>query len=614
MCGIFGIVSNKTNVIGSLVNALKALEYRGYDSAGITTLNNGKFNTIKKVGKVAELEKVAKGDGSIGIAHTRWATHGGVTEENAHPHNSNNDILSLVHNGIIENYKELKDKLTKNGLVFYSQTDTEVASNLIEYYYKKLNNSFPSNQNRIDAILSACNDIRGSYGFAIIFADNPNELFITRQGSPLLLGVGENENYVASGLSAFSGLTNKIISLQENDLAIVNKDSYIIYNNNKEVKRDVEIISIDSNNIDKGDFAHYMLKEIYEEPKVVRQTIKEYINNNKIVLPNFNFDLSKIEKLNIVSCGTSYYASFVVKYFIEQVAKVKVDIDIASEFRYKKPVLDKNDFAMFISQSGETADTIAALKLCKDAGQKIISVVNVLQSNIAYLSDIVLKTLAGTEIGVASTKAFMGQIATLYLFGVEIAKVKNLISEKEYQKYIDDLIELPSLLEDFLSDNIAIENIKNIAKECCNDRYYIFIGRDIYYPLALEGSLKISEIGYVPCIGYAGGELKHGPIAIIDKDTHVFAINPSGDLFEKSASNIEEIMARKGNVVLFTDKKGSEVFSKNKNNIVTPSSDNKLISALLNTIAIQLVSYYIALEKGNDIDKPRNLAKSVTVE
>lgn len=611
MCGIFGIIS-ENEVVAGLICGLKHLEYRGYDSAGISIIKDKIIKTIKKVGKVSELEK-SIGDlrANIGIVHSRWATHGKPSKVNAHPHLSCDEIVSVVHNGIIENYKELKEELKKLGYRFKSETDTEVIPNLISYYSK-------TEKTYGQAIQKALKKLKGAFGIAVIFADDDKHIYCARRGSPLLLGIGKNENYVSSGLSAFTGLTNKIISLNEDDFAIISKNKYEIFDKNgKKVDREVETISIDNINVDKGEFEHFMLKEICEQPKVIQQTIKEYIDitNKKILFPHFDFDLAKIERLNIISCGTSYYASFIAKYFIESVTKIKVDIDIASEFRYKNPVLSKNDISMFISQSGETADTIGALKLCKDSGQKIISVVNVLQSNIAYLSDVVLKTLAGAEIGVASTKALTGQLVVLYLLSLEIAKSKKTINKTEYEKYIDDLIELPKILEKFLKNKKEIDNIKAISKKIKDKNFFMFIGRGIYYPLALEGALKLKEISYIPCEGIGAGELKHGPIALIDKNTYIFAINPSGDLFEKTSSNIEEVVAREGKIVLISDKKGIKYLKdKIEESIEIEENANLMISTIECLLPIQLIAYYISLERGNNIDKPRNLAKSVTVE
>lgn len=612
MCGIFGIVSNG-NVVDKLIGGLKSLEYRGYDSAGIAIIKNNQLEIIKKVGKVSELEKAIPSgfESNIGIAHSRWATHGKPLEINAHPHNSCDCLVSVVHNGIIENYIELKKELIKLGYNFKSETDTEVISNLISYYLK-------TEKDNIKAFEKAIKKLKGSFGLAVIFANDNKNLYCARRGSPLLLGIGKNENYVSSGLSAFTGLTNKIITLEEDEFAIISNNDYRIFDKNgQKITKNIETISIDNINVDKGNFEHFMLKEIYEAPKVLNQTIKEYIDikNKKLLFPHFNFDLKNIKKINIISCGTSYYASFIAKYFIEDIAKIRVDIDIASEFRYKNPILSNDEISMFISQSGETADTIGALKLCRENGQKIISVVNVLQSNIAYNSDIVLKTLAGTEVGVASTKALIGQLAVLYIFALEIAISKNTINKNEYEQYINDLLELPNIIENFLKENDNIKNIKSIAKIVKDNNFFMFIGRNIYYPIALEGALKLKEISYIPCEGIAAGELKHGPIALIDKNTYIFAINPTSSLFEKTLSNIEEIVAREGKIILISDEKGiKELSGKITESIEIKANNNKMMSAIECLIPIQLMAYYIALERGNNIDKPRNLAKSVTVE
>lgn len=613
MCGIFGIVSSNNNATNKLINGLKCLEYRGYDSAGIAVIKNNTIELIKKVGKVSELEKSFNDNfnSNIGIAHSRWATHGKPTEANAHPHNSCDNLVSVVHNGIIENYIELKQGLIKLGYNFKSETDTEVISNLISYCLK-------TEKNNLEAFRKALKRLKGSFGIAVLFANDNEHIYCAKMSSPLLLGIGKSENYISSGLSAFSGLTNKVISFEDGEYAVVSKDTYEIFNkDDKKINKEVETINIDNINVDKGNFDHFMLKEIFEAPKVLKQTISEYIDikNKKILFPHFDFNLKDVKEINIISCGTSYYASFIAKYFIEDIAKIKVNIDIASEFRYRNINLKKDEISMFISQSGETADTIGALKLCKEKGQKIISIVNVLQSNIAYNSDIVLKTLAGTEVGVASTKALVGQLAVLYIFAVELAFLSHSILKDEYEKYIDNLLELPKIIDEFLSNKNSIDNIKNIAKNVKNNSFFMFIGRNIYYPLALEGALKLKEINYVPCEGIGAGELKHGPIALIDKNVYVFAINPTSDLFDKTSSNIEEIVAREGKIVLISDEKGiKELLNKTTYNIEVKYNDNKLMSVIECLVPIQLIAYYIALEKGNNIDKPRNLAKSVTVE
>ncbi|MDR2527077.1 MAG: glutamine--fructose-6-phosphate transaminase (isomerizing) [Rickettsiales bacterium] len=610
MCGIFGVISKNNNITNCLIDGLKLLEYRGYDSSGIAVINNGKFAVFKEVGKIAKLQNnigKKKISGNIGIAHSRWATHGGVTNANSHPHLSSDGLVCVVHNGIIENYKELKNKLIKNGYKFISETDTEVISNLISYNLKH------EGDNK-KAIFKTIKELRGTWGLAILFSNDIDRIYLARCGSPLLIGIGEGENYASSGSSAFSELTNKIIYLNEGDVALLSKDDYKIYNEEKLVDRQVEIIDIGSHEVSKGKFANFTLKEIYEQPQIVKNAINEYIVSKKVILPKFDFELSKIKRLNIISIGSSYNASYIAKYFIEDIAKISVNIENSAEFLYKSPHLDKDDFSLFISQSGETADTVGALKLCKNAGQKIMSVINTLQSNMAYLSDVILKTLSGIEIGVAATKSVTGQVVVLYLLGIEIAKVKNLITLEQYYKYISDIEKLPEMIESFLKSQ-NVKRIRQIAKEIAKDNYYICMGRNIFYPVAIEGALKISELCYVPCIGISAGDFKHGPIAVVDKNTHIIAINPMSKIFDKSSSNIEEVVARGGKIILISDKNGKKILeTRVKDTIVIPQSDNLIVSAVLSLIPLQLLSYYIAIEKGNDVDKPRNLAKSVTVE
>ncbi|GMO63467.1 MAG: glutamine--fructose-6-phosphate transaminase (isomerizing) [Rickettsiales bacterium] len=617
MCGIFAIITKRTNIINNLINGLKGLEYRGYDSSGITILSDSKFKTIKRCGRITELEnlidliqKTDSLEGNVGIAHSRWATHGGVTDKNAHPHTSSDGLVSIVHNGIIENYRELKEKLIAEDYTFSSQTDTEVIPNLISYHYKKTNNYEKAIQN-------ALNEMEGTWGLVIIFKNNNGTIYATRRGSPLLLGVGNNENYVGSGLSAFAGLTNKIIALEEEDFAVIEMTNIKIYNAGKEVKRNIEEVAVDNVTPDKGDYSCFMLKEIYEQPKVIEQIIKEYIDikNKKINLPHFDFDISKAERINMIGCGTASFVCRVSQYFIESLVKIPVNVEVGSEFRYKEPIIFPNDISIFISQSGETADTIGALKICKDAGQKIISVVNVLQSSMVRMSDVVFKLLAGPEIGVASTKAFTGQLTIVYIFALELARLKKTITETEYRKYIDDLLLLPEQISKFLNDKKEVNNLEKIGKMVAYSKFYLFFGRNIYYPIALEAAQKVREVSYIPCENFTAGEFKHGPIAIVDKNVYAFAINPTSDIFEKTFSNIQEINAREGQIILCSDKEGIEK-SKGlyKNSICIEKSDNKMMSAILSVIPFQLLTYYIATEKGNDIDKPRNLAKSVTVE
>lgn len=610
MCGIVGIIGDKnTNIIEEAISMLKKLEYRGYDSAGITILNNESFNIVKSVGKIKNLEEKIPNDfkSNIAIAHTRWATHGEVSEINAHPHISYKNDISMVHNGIIENYRDLKRFLINEGYKFHGETDSEVICNLVSYNYSKLGNIE-------DAFFTSINQLSGSYAIVLMEKNEPDRLFIAKNGSPLLIGLGNNKNVVASSIVAFSNITNKIIHLEDGEISIIDNKKVEVFNlERKQIKKSVNTIKIDDNETSKGDFEHYMLKEIYEQPEVLKRTIIEYIDEKKkeILFPKFNFDLSKIEVLTIVACGTSYHAGCVAKYFIEDMADVFVNVDIASEFRYRANPLKKDNLAIFISQSGETADTLAALKYCKDRNQKVLSIVNVVQSAIANSSDAILKTMAGTEIGVASTKAFTAQISLLYLIAVEIAKQKGKISIFRYHELIDNFMKSAEILEKSLETG-KVSEIKKISKKLAKTNHILYLGRDILYPMALEGALKIKEVSYIPTQGIASGELKHGTIALVDKDMFVVVLNNSNILNEKNISSIEEILARGGKIIMIGD-----IFDRKDNLFAflqTPKTENKFETLLSFVIPIQLLAYYTSLARGIDVDKPRNLAKSVTVE
>lgn len=612
MCGIVAIISKDGKVVNKIMNSLKQLEYRGYDSSGIAILKDSKIKVLKSIGKIKNLEeKITENfDSNIAIAHTRWATHGTPTETNAHPHISFSEDVAVVHNGIIENYQELRNFLEKEGYIFKTQTDTEVIPNLISYYFKKTNSMK-------EAFFSAINELKGSYSIAT-FCKDDKKLFIAKNGSPLLFGIGKDEFYIASGPTAFSGLTNEIITLNDGEVGIIKADGYKFFDlKAKEIKKEIETIKVDDFLIDKGDFSHFMLKEIYEQPDVIERTILEYIDvkNKKIVLPKFNFSLKDVNYLTIVACGTSYYAGCLMKYFFEEIANIFVNVDTASEFRYRNSPLIDGGVSLFISQSGETADTIAALKNCKEKGQKIVSLINTVQSNIGSLSDTILKVVAGVEIGVASTKAFTGQISVLYLLALEIAKEKGLLSIENYQHEIEKFIELPNILKNFLKNENNINSIKDISSEISKADNLLYMGRSVFSILALEGSLKIKELSYIPSEGLVGGELKHGPIALIDEGTYVITLLNSNILFDKTLSNIEQIIARKGKVITVADSDCKEKLNgKIYKNIELIPSENKFTNVVETVLPIQLLAYYTALAKGNDIDKPRNLAKSVTVE
>ena len=613
MCGIFGIITKSEKEINKIVDGLLKLEYRGYDSSGISFIKNNGIKTIKSVGKIKNLEDKINGEEKfkIAISHTRWATHGEANEINAHPHLSNSGNIAIVHNGIIENYQEIREKLINNGFDFKSVTDTEVIPNLIEFNLK--NNSLE------DAFFKTINELDGAFAIAMV-GKNLNKIFVAKKGSPLSIGITDDTCLLSSAISAFSGFTNKIITLEDLEVAILEGGEYNVYDFDKKIiKKEVEVIEIDDINVDKGDFEHFMLKEIFEQDKVLEKTINEYINKESktLNLSKFNFDLKTIKKIKIIACGTSYYAGCVAKYLIEEIANIFVDVDIASEARYRNTPLNKDEVAIFISQSGETADTIAALKLCKENDQKIISIVNVIQSNIAKLSDVVLKTMAGVEIGVASTKAFVAQVSLMYLLALEIGKENGNLNSVDYSNRIEEFIKSPKVLHNILQDKSIGTKIQKIAEEFSKESNIIYIGRNIFYPLALEGALKLKEISYIHAYGIAAGELKHGPIALIDENTFVLSLNSSNLLLDKSLSSVEEIFTRKGKIISIADKECNDKMRDKLYNSIdlniekTSNTFNLFLSSI---VPLQLIAYYTALNKGLDIDKPRNLAKSVTVE
>ena len=609
MCGIVGYIGTK-KAVPVLIKGLLSLEYRGYDSAGICVLDNDKLDVVKDKGRVKNLEdnpELSKLLGNIGIAHTRWATHGIPSKENAHPHLDSTSKFAVVHNGIIENYTELKDFLTSKGYKLKSETDTEVIPNLISYYYD-------IEKDVLKAVNLAIKSLKGSYAIEVITPYLKDSIIVARKDSPLVIGIGEIENFIASDIPAVLNYTSKFYFLEDKELATVKKDKITFYNYDlEEISKDIKDIEWDCASSEKGKFEDYMLKEIYEQPDVLKRTISEYIdiNKNEIIFPNFKFDLSKINFLTIVACGTSYHAGCVAKYFIEDMTGIFVNVDIASEFRYRSNPITDNGLAIFISQSGETADTIAALNYCKKKKQNILSIVNVTQSTIANLSDVILKTMAGTEIGVASTKAFTAQVSLLYLLAIEIAKKKNKITIDKYHELIENFVKSKNILKESLQTD-KINEIKRVSQKLSKTKNIICIGRNILYPIALECALKIKEVSYIPTNGIASGELKHGTIALVDNKTFVIALNNSQLLYEKNLSSIEEILARKGKVIVIGDRieKKQHLFSF----IKTPETFNNFEILLSMIIPIQLLAYYISTMCEIDVDKPRNLAKSVTVE
>ena len=607
MCGIIGIVSTDA-VADRLVDGLRRMEYRGYDSAGICTLDAGQLVRRRAEGKLLNLVGVLERDpaqGSVGIAHTRWATHGAPTAANAHPHATGE--VALVHNGIIENFKALREELAGENRQYESETDTEVVAHLVSSRIEK--GASPK-----EAVADVLPRLRGAFSLAIAFRSAPDLLIGARLGSPLVVGYGENEMYLGSDALALAPLTQRISYLEEGDWVVITRDGAEIFNSeNHPVTREIQVSGATAAAVEKGNYRHFMQKEIFEQPTVVAQTLSSYLrrDNNSVALPQFEFDISSVRRLTIVACGTSYYAGMVAKYWFEQFARVPVDIDVASEFRYREPVLEEGGLALFISQSGETADTLAALRHCKAEGQTIGVVVNVPTSTMAREADLLLPTHAGPEIGVASTKAFTCQLAVLAALAAHMAVAKGRMTREEEKEVVAHLLEAPAALNAALSHD---DDIAEMAPLIAPARDVLYLGRGQDFPLALEGALKLKEISYIHAEGYASGEMKHGPIALIDDDVPVVVIAPSGPLFEKTVSNMEEVRARGGKVVLISDAQGLAEAGEGCLATIEMPVVHPLIAPLVYAVPVQLLAYHVAVVKGTDVDQPRNLAKSVTVE
>jgi glutamine---fructose-6-phosphate transaminase (isomerizing) len=606
MCGIIGITSHKP-VSASIINSLKKLEYRGYDSAGIATLSNGFINEVKTEGRVDKLEKnvsLKNLEGVVGIGHVRWATHGIPNTVNAHPHSSEN--VSVVHNGIIENSTLLKKYLLNKGYKFKSQTDTEVIVHLISENLKELN--------LVDAITKTLKQLIGSFALGIIFKDEPDLIVGARRGSPLAVGYGPNENYLGSDSYALKSMTNKITYLDDGEFCIIKKDQTEFFNE-KGIKVNKKVLELSSNeeNYEKGDYKHFMAKEIEEQPTTIKNCIKEYIDktNKEINIYNFPWDIKDISSITLIGCGTAYHSCLMAKYWFEELTSLDVNIDIASEFRYRKNRFKKDGLYIFVSQSGETADTYAALELCNKNDVKTCSVVNVVESSIARDSNFVLPIHCGPEIGVASTKAFLGQLMVLYLFALKIGYLDKTLSLKIYKDKIDSIQKLPKLINETLNFDNKIQIISKTFNEAKGS---MFLGRGFSFPIALEGALKLKELSYVHAEGYPAGEMKHGPLALIEEGMPVVVLAPRDNYYRKTISNMQEVIARGAKVLLITNKSTDEVIPENIwETIEVESADDDLLPFLL-TIPLQKLAYYSALNNGYDIDKPRNLAKSVTVE
>ncbi len=606
MCGIIGIASNKL-VATNIIQSLKKLEYRGYDSAGIATIVNGEINEKKCTGRVDNLEKMLfknPSNGSLGIGHVRWATHGIPSQVNAHPHSS--EEVSVVHNGIIENSYELKKNLEKKGYKFKSQTDTEVITFLLTDFLK--------NFELVEAINKTLKTLNGSFALGILFKKYNNIVAGARRGSPLAVGYGPEENFLGSDSYALKSMTNKITYLDDGEVCILTNNKIDFYNSkNKKINKEILTLSNDKHTAEKGDFKDFMSKEINEQNVTAKTCIKEYVDQlrNDINIYNFPIVPKNIQKIVLIGCGTAYHSCAAAKYWFEELTNIAIEIDIASEFRYRKIKFNKKNLYVFVSQSGETADTFAALDLCKKNKVKTCSIVNIVESSIARSSDFVLPIHAGPEIGVASTKAFIGQMLVLYILAIKISEERKEISQSDYKKKINDLINLPDLIKKTL---IYCQNfIPIIAKDFLKAKGVMFLGRGLSFPIALEGALKLKELSYIHAEGYPAGEMKHGPLALIEEGLPVVILAPKDRYFEKTISNMQEVIARGGKVILITNEI-NKIVSENIRFTLDIPITNEHLTPFLMTIPLQLLAYHVASLKNCDIDKPRNLAKSVTVE
>jgi len=610
MCGIIGYVGYR-EAIPILINGLKKLEYRGYDSSGVGVISshNGKINLRKTKGKIKNLEEIIESHplppSQIGISHTRWATHGQPSQVNAHPHSDSSGRVSVVHNGIIENYQELKEQLQKKGCKFVSQTDTEVVAHLVSSYYRG---------DLLSAVREAIKKLKGAFALGVISNDCPDTLVAVRTGSPLIIGVGKNENFIASDVPAILNYTRRVIYLQDGHMAVLKKDGITLSTfAGKDVFPKIDTVTFNLSAAQKEGYPHFMLKEIHEQPKVISNMLSSRVAGSRIHLDGINMSdqqLARAKNIIIIGCGTAYHAGMVGKYIIEQLARIPVTLDLSSEFRYRFPIVRRDTLVMAISQSGETADTLAAVKEARSKGAKIISVCNVVGSSLARESDGVLYTHAGPEIGVASTKAYTTQMCMLYLLALKLALVHKRMNPQTAEKLIKDLKYIPALYGKILQSKSIIAKI---ARANSHFGCFLYLGRNINFPSALEGALKLKEISYIPAEGYAAGEMKHGPIALIDEYRAVVCITPQSDIYEKMISNMQEIRSRKGKIIAIATV-GDENIRRHAHHVIYIPQTNKFLTPLLIALPLQLFAYYVAVKRGCDVDQPRNLAKSVTVE
>ena len=606
MCGIVGVLGTN-EVAPILVEALKRLEYRGYDSAGIATISDGTLDRRRAIGKLVNLGDRLVHEplgGKSGIGHTRWATHGAPNENNAHPHKSGK--VAVVHNGIIENFRELREELATHGLEFTTDTDTETVAMLTDYFVSQ-------GATPIEAVNQTLAKLDGAFALAFLFDGEQDLMIAARKGSPLAIGHGDGEMYLGSDAIALAPMTDRVTYLEEGDCAVLTRSSLEIHDQNGELaNRAVRTIEIDSSRVDKAGYKHFMAKEIAEQPTVLGNTLSHYVSpEGEINLPDPGIDFTKIERLTMVACGTAYYACMTAKYWFEQIARIPVEIDVASEFRYREPPITKGTVALFVSQSGETADTLAALRYCEGKADKILSVVNVPESSIARESDLALSIFAGVEVGVASTKAFTCQLTVLLSLALKAASDRGEITPEQLADHVAAMRNVPALI------NAAIDQdaqMQSAARKISEARDVLFLGRGVMYPLAHEGALKLKEISYIHAEAYASGELKHGPIALVDKHVPVVVMAPRDPLFDKSVSNMQEVMARKGNVVLISDAQGLKEAGEGTWATVEMPTVPDVVAPIVYAVPAQLLAYHTAVAKGTDVDQPRNLAKSVTVE
>ncbi len=607
MCGIIGIIG-KGEVAPLLIEGLRRLEYRGYDSAGVATLVDGRIERRRAEGKLTNLETLLAREpvaGTIGVGHTRWATHGVPNEKNAHPHAT--DRVAVVHNGIIENFQALRAEVEERGHTLVSDTDTEVVAHLITLYLE-------DGKGTAEAACAALNRLEGAFALGIIFAGKPDLMIAARRGSPLAIGYGDGEMFLGSDALALAPLTREIMYLEDGDWAVITSDDATVFDaEHLGVTREVRLTAHSGATQGKGGYRHFMLKEIFEQPQVIGDTLHAYTNpaTRSVALPDLGFDAAETSAMTLVACGTSYYACMVARCWLERLARIPVDVDVASEFRYRGAHMAAGGVALFVSQSGETADTLAALRYARDHGQHIVSVVNVPESTIARESDAVLQTYAGPEVGVASTKAFTTQLTVLACFAIATARARGAMDHDTETRLVDALAGIPARAAEVLNHD---DTLRALAHEVAEARDVLYLGRGTSYPIALEGALKLKEISYIHAEGYAAGEMKHGPIALIDEDVPVIVIAPSDDLFEKTAATMQEVIARGGRVIFFSDAEGVERLGGLAATTVALPQTDPFVAPILYAIPVQMLAYHTAVLKGTDVDQPRNLAKSVTVE